>query len=247
MIFAVTHDGRYKARLLADGSLTPEPVEYIYSGVVSLRHLRLVILLGELKNLVLWGADIGNGYLEAYTNEKLFMIAGAEFEELEGFILIFNKSLYGLKSSGSRCAERFYDIIKDMGYMPFKAAPCIWMRENQKLRCYEYVVTHVDDLCIAAQNPGKIFQILKEDYKLKVKGAGPLRHHFSADYTSDKDNTLVCQPKKYIDRLVDSYHSMFKKDPPKNMRTPLLTRMTTQNYMTLNYSLASLSNIISPW
>ena len=39
--------------------------------------------------------------------------------------------------------------------------------------------------------------------------------------TRDKDSTLVCQPKKYIERLVESYHSMFKQDPPKNMRTSL--------------------------
>ena len=102
-----------------------------------------------------------------------------------------------------------------------KKNPCVWMRENPKLKCYEYVATYVDDLCIAAQNPGKIIPMLKEDYKLKVKGDGPLSHHLGADYTRDKDKTLVCQPKKYIDRLDDSYHSMFKQDPPKNMRTPL--------------------------
>ena len=90
-MFAVKHDGRHKARLVAVGSLTPEPVENIYSGVVSLRHLRLVIFLGELNNLELWGADIGNAYFKAYTYEKLFIIAGPEFEEPEGFILIFNK------------------------------------------------------------------------------------------------------------------------------------------------------------
>ena len=137
LIFAVKHDGRQKARLIADGSLTPEPVENIYSGVVSLRHLRIVIFLGELNNFELWGADIGNSYLDAYTHEKLFIIAGPVFEELEGFILIFNKALYGLKSSGKRWAQRFYDIIKDMRFMPSKADPCIWMRENQKLKCYE--------------------------------------------------------------------------------------------------------------
>ena len=86
-------------------SLTPEPVANTYSGVVSLRHLRLVIFIGELSNLELWGADIWNAYLEAYTQEKLFIIAGPEFEELEGFILIFNKALYGLISSGKRWAE----------------------------------------------------------------------------------------------------------------------------------------------
>ena len=99
-----------------------------------------------------------------------------------------------------------------MGYTPSKADPYIWMRENQKLKCYEYVATYVNDLCIAAQNPGNIIQTLKEDYKLKVKGDGPLRHHLGADYTRDKDRTLVCQPKKYIDRLIESYHSMFKQD-----------------------------------
>ena len=43
---------------------TPEPIENFYSGVVSLRNLRLVIFLGKLNHLDLWGADIGNAYLE---------------------------------------------------------------------------------------------------------------------------------------------------------------------------------------
>ena len=94
LIFAVKHNGRHKARVVADGSLPPEPVGNIYSGVVSLMHLRLVIFLGELNNLELWGADIGNACLEAYTHETLFIIAGPEFEEVEGFILILNKALY---------------------------------------------------------------------------------------------------------------------------------------------------------
>ena len=173
LIFAFKCNGRHKSRLVADCSLTPDPVENIYSGVVSLRYLRLVIFLGELNNLELWGADIGNAYLEAYTHEKMFIIAGAEFEELEGFIVVFNKALYGLKSSGKRWAERFHDIIKDMGFMPSKAGPCVWIRENNDLKCYEYIATYVDDLCIAAQDPGQILQILEEDYKLKVKGMDP--------------------------------------------------------------------------
>ena len=42
-----------------------------------------VISLGELHKLELWGADIGNAYIEAYTHEKLFIIAGDEFEDLD--------------------------------------------------------------------------------------------------------------------------------------------------------------------
>ena len=58
LVFAVKFDGRHKARFVADGHLTPEPTVNIYSGVVSLRNLRLVIFLGKLNNLDLWGADI---------------------------------------------------------------------------------------------------------------------------------------------------------------------------------------------
>ena len=105
LIFAVKYDGRHKARLVADGHLTPEPVESIYSGVVSLRDLKLVIFLGKLNNLELWRGNIGNAYLEAPTEEKLYIVAGPEFEDLEGYILTFSKALYGLKSSGKRWAE----------------------------------------------------------------------------------------------------------------------------------------------
>ena len=42
-------------------------------------------------NLEVWGADIGNAYLEAKTKEKLYIVAGPEFEELEGHILVNSK------------------------------------------------------------------------------------------------------------------------------------------------------------
>ena len=84
-MFAVKFDGRHKARLVADGHLTSESIENIYSGVVYLRNLRLVIFLGKLNNLDIWGADIGNTYLEAFTDEKLYIVTGPELQELEGY------------------------------------------------------------------------------------------------------------------------------------------------------------------
>ena len=70
LVFAVKFDGRHKAKLAVDGHLTPEPAENIYSGVVSLRNPRLVIFLGKLNILDIWGGDIGNAYLEAFTDKS---------------------------------------------------------------------------------------------------------------------------------------------------------------------------------
>ena len=114
LLFVVKFDGRHKARLVADGHVTPEPTENIYSGVVSLRNLWLVIFLGKLNTLDIWGADIGNAYLEAFTDEKLYIVAGREFQALEGYILILLKALHRLKSSGKRWAEVIHGILRDM-------------------------------------------------------------------------------------------------------------------------------------
>ena len=194
LVFAVKFYGRCKVRLVADGHLTPERVQNIYSGVVSLRNLRLVIFLGKLKNLDISGADIGNAFLEAFTNEKLYIVAGPELQELEGYILIFLKAWYGLKSSGKRWAEVIHGILRDMKVLPSKADPCIWLRKAPNLRCYEYIAVYVDDLCIAAESPSAIIDIFKTKYHLKVKEDGKLNYHLGADYFKDPDGTLASQP-----------------------------------------------------
>ena len=221
LVFAVKFDGRHKARLVADGHLTPEPIKNIYSGVVSLRNLRLVIFLGKLNHLELWGADIGNAYLEVFTDEKLYIVAGPEFQELEGYILIFLKALYGLKSSGKRWAEVIHGILRDMKFLPSKADPSIWLRKAPNLRCYEYIAVYVDALCIAAESLTGIIQIFKSKYHLKVKGDGKLTYHLGADFFEDTDGTFVSQPRKYIDKLADTYKRLFNDDPPKGYKTPL--------------------------
>ena len=93
-----------------------------------MRNLKLVIFLGKLNNLELWGADTGNAYLEMPTEEKLYIVAGPEFEDWEGYILTFSKALYGLKSSGKRWAETLHDILKDMNFIPSRADQCIWLK-----------------------------------------------------------------------------------------------------------------------
>ena len=82
LVYDVKHDGRHRARLVADGHLTDIPVDSVYSGVVSLRGFRLLVFLGELNNLEIWGTDISSAYLEAYTKEKVCIKAGPEFGPL---------------------------------------------------------------------------------------------------------------------------------------------------------------------
>ena len=55
----------------------------------------MVVFLSQLNDLEIWGADVGNAYLEAYTDEKLCIIDGPEFKELQGHLLIMIKPCTG--------------------------------------------------------------------------------------------------------------------------------------------------------
>ena len=219
LVFDVKHDLRRKARLVAGGHLTDVPVDSVYSGVVSLRGLRLVLFLGELNKVETWATDVGNAYLEAYTLEKVGILAGPEFGTLEGHTLIISKALYGLRSSGLRWHEKLADCLRDEGFFPCKAEPDIWMRKAEDH--YEYVAVYVDDLAFSVDDPKQFVKTLEGKYGFKLKGTGPLSFHLGCDFYRDNTGTLCMSPKKYLERIAEGYKSMFGSKPKTNVWSPL--------------------------
>ena len=219
LVFAVKHDGRHKARMVADGHLTDAPLESVYSGVVSLRGFRLVTFVAEYNKIRLWATDIGNAYLEAKTAEKVYIIAGPEFGELKGHTLVIVRALYGLRSSGIRWHEKFSRCMKEMGFFPCKAEPDIWLRKNGTM--YEYVAVYVDDLAIAVKEPEKFIKTLQDKYKFQLKGTGEITFHLGCDFFRDSTGTLCYAPRKYIKKILDGYEQMFNEKPSQKCHSPI--------------------------
>jgi hypothetical protein len=219
LVFDVKHDGRHKARLVADGHLTDVPLESVYSGVVSLRGIRILVFLAELNQLETWAMDIGNAYLEAVTSEKLYIIAGAEFGDQKGHVLIIHKALYGLRTSGKWWHERLADCLRGLGFQPCIAEPDIWLRPGQD--CYEYIGVYVDDLAIVAKDPQAIINKLTNVHKFKLKGTGQMLFHLGCDYKRDEHGILRISPSKYIEKISDLYKQMFGCSPVGNVSSPL--------------------------
>ena len=221
LVYAVKHDGRHKARLVADGHLTAVPLESVYSGVVSLRGIRLMIFLAELNGIETWATDIGNAYLEAKTKERLVIVAGDEFGELKGHLLVIRKALYGLRTSGLRWHERFSQCLREQGFKPCRAEPDIWMRPADDGTCYEYIAVYVDDLAMALKDPKAFVKILQDKYGFKLKGTGPIEYHLGMDFERGEDGVLRYSPNKYIDKMMDSYERLFGKKPSTNAHAPV--------------------------
>ena len=57
-------------------------------------------------------------------------------------------------------------------------------------------------------------------YNLKLKGVGPLEYHLGCTYKKDPDRTLAADPRRYVNKILESYERMFKEKPSKS-RPPL--------------------------
>ena len=63
--------------------------------------IKMVFLAAQQMGLKCIAGDITLEYIQAHTKEKVYTIAGPEFGDLEGRVLLLAKALYGLQESGN--------------------------------------------------------------------------------------------------------------------------------------------------
>ena len=88
------------------------------------------------------------------------------------------KALYGTRSGGACLYGKLLDILQQMDFKPSNADPDICMRSSKDGTYYECIAVYVDDLAIYMEHTQAFCDTLKEVYKLKLNGVGPLSYHF---------------------------------------------------------------------
>ena len=206
MIFDVKHDLRRKARLVAGGHLIDALDVDIYSSTVKSISVKLLHVIAHKKDLKQLCGDVSNAFPTAYTNERVYAVAGPEFGTLEGHVVIIRKALYGLRSSSERWHAHFADTLRSMEFVPTRYDKDVWMRKSEDETYYEYVCTHVDDFMIVSRKPEVIMEKLKEVYS--ISSEGPPEYYLGNDYKTNKGRWAIgC--KKYLVEAVARVQQMF--------------------------------------
>ena len=219
-VFDVKHDLRRKARFVAGGHMTTAPKEDTYSGVVDHESVRLGLFLSELNGLKVMAADVGNAYLHAETRQKVYIIAGPEFDpELEGRVMIIVKSLYGLTTSTARWHEVLSRTLRSMGFYPTKADSDLWMKDCGTH--YEYICTWVDDIIVSSLDPEALLLKFKTRAKYTLKGVGEPRYYLGGDYGRVKNPSLPNKSKSTTYLSAKTYIENICKKIEKTLDTNL--------------------------
>lgn len=170
MIFDIKMDFTRKARFVAGGHTTETPASITYSSVVSRDSVRLMLMLAAMNDVPLLSADIGNAYLNATCRERIWIVAGPEFGNLQGKVLLIEKALYGLKSSGAAWRAMLRETLLEMEFVDTVADHDVYRRRAIKpdgTAYYEYLCVYVDDLLVASHRAEEIMSQIASTYRLK--------------------------------------------------------------------------------
>ena len=171
MVYDVKEGGVGKARFVAGGHVVDSSKYAVYASVLKSEHFRMLLTIADANKLCVVTGDIGGAYLNAYTEEKIYSIAGKQFKEDQGRVIIIERALYGLKTSAAQWWKHLATTLTSMGFKMSSVDNNVWMHpvlddENHIIR-YEYICVHVDDFAIFAKDVSPYIKALEAVYTIR--------------------------------------------------------------------------------
>ena len=115
--------------------------------------MRLLDIIEDAQYLGVVCGVIGNYFIQAETNEKIYTRVRNEFGNHVGSIAIIVKSLYGLTTSAEHFHTLLCDFLRSLGFKQSRFDRDVWMLLHGQNNGYDYICTHVDDLKVIVKNP----------------------------------------------------------------------------------------------
>ena len=150
-------------------------------------------------------------------------MSGPEFFSLKHYVLVITKEFHGLRTSGLYWNERLADFLRNIGFQPCKMEPEFWMRrvDSKGYRHYEYIEVCVNDLRTWSKSPQLIVCALTKNFIFKLKFTGLISYYLGCDFIRDGNNNTCLSPHKCMDKISDSYVSIFISKPKSTYHSPL--------------------------
>ena len=217
MIFEIKQqDLRHKARFVVGGHVVDASQHITYSSTIQSLSVRLLMLVAVQNGLDLMAGDIGNAFPTAPCAEKVWSVAGPEFGQRQGAVVILQRALYGLKTSSRAFHEFLADLLRRMGFVPTRADQDLWYKRSEHYDGYDYIATHVDDLIIASKKPSDYMAQIEQEFLVRNIEDSP-SYYLGNDIKRIKDKVHISS-KKYVTevlrRFQEKYGTLKKENNP---------------------------------
>jgi len=100
------------------------------------------------------------------------------------------------------------DALREMGFLPSRADPDLWLKKSEHHKGYDYVATHVDDLIVVAKDPMIYLKPLGERFALRNSFLNP-DFYLGSNWSQHINRHTKISNEKYIQEAIWSYEKDF--------------------------------------
>ena len=215
MIFDIKHDLRRKARFVVGGHVIDSSEHTTYSSTIKDISVRLMMLVAAKYGLGMISGDIGNAFCTAPCAEKIWSVAGEQFGDKKGAIVVLKRALYGLKTASASFHKFLGDFLREMGFEPTRADQDLWIKKSEQYEGYDYIATHVDDIIIVAKNPLEYMSHIEQHFQVRDVTDSP--EYYLGNNIAKRNGKMVISTKKYLKEVFRKYQEKHGALPKENL------------------------------
>lgn len=219
---------RFKARLCARGDRQKEGDDFThtFAPVAPWTVIRTVLALCVQQGWHLHCTDFTQAYLNGKLDCSIYMTPPASANVPPGHVYHILKGLYGLKQAGRIWNQHLDRLLRQIGLMPLRSAPCVYMRGSGATQII--AVVYVDDILLTSPSLEEITRVksaMADVWKLEDKGEATRFCGLQLDYDRMK-RTLHIHLKQYIRKLLDDFDiTATSRVPLSQLPEPSLTQL----------------------
>ena len=203
-VFTKKDDGRYKARLVAQGFSQVPGEDYLttFSPVIRYESVKLLLAFSAVDQRVIHQMDVDTAFLNGTVEETLYMKQPVGFvDEAEPEkVCKLNKSLYGLKQAPICWNTTIMKFLTEHGFKRIESELGLYLMDDIILGLY------VDDILISGKNTieiGKVKKLLS--LRFRMKDLGIARKFLGINIEQRADGISICL-NDYIAKVLEEFN-----------------------------------------
>ncbi|KXJ71119.1 hypothetical protein RP20_CCG021438 [Aedes albopictus] len=207
----------YKARLVAQGHSQRFGLDYdeVFAPVAKQVTFRTLLTIASRRNMLVKHVDVKTAYLNGDLKETVYMKLPPGVAAEPDEVCLLRKSLYGLKQSAHMWNRKLDETLRQMGFTPADADPCLYVRRRGKN--VAYILVYVDDMLVCTSSLEEYDDILETlNSNFQMTALGDVKQFLGIQVTRTKTGYCLNQ-QAYINRMVAS----FGMDQAKGSRIPM--------------------------
>ena len=203
-VFTKKDDGRYKARLVAQGFSQVPGEDYLatFSPVIRYESVKLLLAFSAVDGRVVHQMDVDTAFLNGTVEETLYMKQPVGFidENEPEKVCKLNKSLYGLKQAPICWNTTIMKFLTENGFKRIESELGLYVTHDIILGLY------VDDILIAGKNINEIKKVKKLlSLRFKMKDLGIAKKFLGINIEQRLDGISICLD-DYVGKILEEFN-----------------------------------------